>query len=138
MKICFDRGRTRTCNPQIRSLVPYPLGHTAQLGGDRESRMTQLCSEASHVATLERRPASRYNVGSVRNQKSKLRLAQLELDRKFNSKNFWFSSIWYPIYGKIFLEKVAIIARLFPRAKGDIPGAIAVSVSVSPPGPCFP
>ena len=28
----FDRGRTRTCNPQIRSLVPYPLGHTAPLG----------------------------------------------------------------------------------------------------------
>ena len=26
-----DRGRTRTCNPQIRSLVPYPLGHTASL-----------------------------------------------------------------------------------------------------------
>ena len=25
---CFDRDRTRTCNPQIRSLVPYPLGHT--------------------------------------------------------------------------------------------------------------
>ena len=24
-----DRDRTRTCNPQIRSLVPYPLGHTA-------------------------------------------------------------------------------------------------------------
>ena len=24
----FDRDRTRTCNPQIRSLVPYPLGHT--------------------------------------------------------------------------------------------------------------
>ena len=23
----FDRDRTRTCNPQIRSLVPYPLGH---------------------------------------------------------------------------------------------------------------
>ena len=22
----FDRDRTRTCNPQIRSLVPYPLG----------------------------------------------------------------------------------------------------------------
>ena len=27
-----DCGRTRTCNPQIRSLVPYPLGHTAPLG----------------------------------------------------------------------------------------------------------
>ena len=25
----IDRDRTRTCNPQIRSLVPYPLGHTA-------------------------------------------------------------------------------------------------------------
>ena len=24
----FERDRTRTCNPQIRSLVPYPLGHT--------------------------------------------------------------------------------------------------------------
>ena len=23
-----ERDRTRTCNPQIRSLVPYPLGHT--------------------------------------------------------------------------------------------------------------
>ena len=28
----IDRGRTRTCNPQIRSLVPYPLGHTALVG----------------------------------------------------------------------------------------------------------
>ena len=28
----IDRDRTRTCNPQIRSLVPYPLGHTATLG----------------------------------------------------------------------------------------------------------
>ena len=26
-----DRDRTRTCNPQIRSLVPYPLGHTTSL-----------------------------------------------------------------------------------------------------------
>ena len=24
----IDRDRTRTCNPQFRSLVPYPLGHT--------------------------------------------------------------------------------------------------------------
>ena len=23
----FENDRTRTCNPQIRSLVPYPLGH---------------------------------------------------------------------------------------------------------------
>ena len=26
----IDRDRTRTCNPQIRSLVPYPLGHTTR------------------------------------------------------------------------------------------------------------
>ena len=28
-KKVFDRGRTRTCNPQRRKLMPYPLGHTA-------------------------------------------------------------------------------------------------------------
>ena len=28
----IDRDRTRTCNPQIRSLVPYPLGHTVLRG----------------------------------------------------------------------------------------------------------
>ena len=28
-----DRDRTRTCNPQIRSLVPYPLGHTVSSVG---------------------------------------------------------------------------------------------------------
>ena len=28
-KFYIDRDRTRTCNPQIRSLMPYPLGHTA-------------------------------------------------------------------------------------------------------------
>ena len=27
-KVHIDRDRTRTGNPQIRSLVPYPLGHT--------------------------------------------------------------------------------------------------------------
>ena len=27
----FDLDRTRTCNPQIRSLMPYPLGHKAAL-----------------------------------------------------------------------------------------------------------
>ena len=27
----FDHDRTRTCNPQIRSLVPYPLGHTVSV-----------------------------------------------------------------------------------------------------------
>jgi hypothetical protein len=29
VKVKDDPGRTRTCNPQIRSLVPYPLGHRA-------------------------------------------------------------------------------------------------------------
>ena len=24
----FERDRTRTCNPQLRKLMPYPLGHT--------------------------------------------------------------------------------------------------------------
>ena len=31
MKKTIDRDRTRTCNPQIRSLVPYPLGHTTHV-----------------------------------------------------------------------------------------------------------
>ena len=38
-KILNDRDRTRTCNPQIRSLVPYPLGHTA---GDTEILLALL------------------------------------------------------------------------------------------------
>ena len=33
----IDRDRTRTCNPQIRSLVPYPLGHTTT-----DSRLVHL------------------------------------------------------------------------------------------------
>ena len=37
----FDRDRTRTCNPQIRSLVPYPLGHTTHVN------INQKCSEQS-------------------------------------------------------------------------------------------
>ena len=28
IKIFIDRDRTRTCNPQLRKLVPSPLGHT--------------------------------------------------------------------------------------------------------------
>jgi hypothetical protein len=27
--VAIDHGSTRTCNPQIRSLMPYPLGHAA-------------------------------------------------------------------------------------------------------------
>ena len=27
----IDPGRTRTCNPLIRSQMPYPLGHRAKL-----------------------------------------------------------------------------------------------------------
>ena len=30
-KVIIDHDRTRTCNPQIRSLVPYPLGHMVSL-----------------------------------------------------------------------------------------------------------
>ena len=29
----LDRDKTRTCNPQIRSLMPSPLGHTAPTSG---------------------------------------------------------------------------------------------------------
>ena len=28
----LDPGRTRTCNPLIRSQMPYPLGHRASVG----------------------------------------------------------------------------------------------------------
>ena len=38
-KILNDRDRTRTCNPQIRSLVHYPLGNTA---GDMEILLALL------------------------------------------------------------------------------------------------
>ena len=31
--LCHERDRTRTCNPLIRSQVPYPLGHTPLLLG---------------------------------------------------------------------------------------------------------
>ena len=31
MKSEFTHGGTRTRNPQIRSLVPYPLGHAGKL-----------------------------------------------------------------------------------------------------------
>ena len=36
----YDRDRTRTCNPQIRSLMPYPLGHTATF--DDEDTVAQI------------------------------------------------------------------------------------------------
>ena len=37
-----DRDRTLTCNPQIRSLMPYPLGHTAtDIKSNVDARMTQ-------------------------------------------------------------------------------------------------
>ena len=35
----FDHDRTRTCNPQIRSLVPYPLGHMVR--GDSKHNQTK-------------------------------------------------------------------------------------------------
>ena len=39
----FDRDRTRTCNPQIRSLVPYPLGHTTSDSEIREPDSRVFC-----------------------------------------------------------------------------------------------
>ena len=36
----YDRDRTRTCNPQIRSLVPYPLGHTVGLSTSNEFKIS--------------------------------------------------------------------------------------------------
>ena len=48
MKTCnkfkrIDRDRTRTCNPQIRSLVPYPLGHTVSAIGEKQNKGINQC-----------------------------------------------------------------------------------------------
>ena len=57
-----DRGRTRTCNPQIRSLVPYPLGHTAPVGWVRQlaniafQNSKQCCNETPFDSKEWRRP----------------------------------------------------------------------------------
>ena len=40
-KSSVDRDRTRTCNPQIRSLMPYPLGHTAAVGKIAKCRIQE-------------------------------------------------------------------------------------------------
>ena len=37
----LDPGRTRTCNPLIRSQMPYPLGHRASLGL-RDNKMQDM------------------------------------------------------------------------------------------------
>ena len=47
----IDRGRTRTCNPQIRSLVPYPLGHTPFACG-REVHLTSINASLQHMLKL--------------------------------------------------------------------------------------
>ena len=50
-----DPGRTRTCNPLIRSQMPYPLGHRAGLG---EHRKCQLVVKLTlHVERRASRPA---------------------------------------------------------------------------------
>ena len=51
MQICqkkneLDRDRTRTCNPQIRSLMPYPLGHTAAVYPASNNLETQRAAPA--------------------------------------------------------------------------------------------
>ena len=48
-KSSVDRDRTRTCNPQIRSLMPYPLGHTAQV----EICRTELFNVPILLTTME-------------------------------------------------------------------------------------
>ena len=39
-KVFIAPDRTRTCNPQIRSLVPYPLGHRSSLVKEKGLQMT--------------------------------------------------------------------------------------------------
>ena len=46
----FARNRTRTCNPQIRSLVPSPLGHTSSYVGWNQCRL-RISISTRHVAT---------------------------------------------------------------------------------------
>ena len=46
----IDRDRTRTFNPQIRSLVPYPLGHTVL---DVEYPTSAILCFASFQAALQ-------------------------------------------------------------------------------------
>ena len=38
----FERDRTRTCNPQIRSLGPYPLGHTPYIEEENYNKLKNL------------------------------------------------------------------------------------------------
>lgn len=40
-----DRDRTRTCNPRIRSPMPYPLGHTT---GNRSEFLQPAAAELSN------------------------------------------------------------------------------------------
>ena len=55
MRKYFDRDRTRTCNPQIRSLVPYPLGHTVlhELSVNFNSNITLLRSLRCNLCISE-------------------------------------------------------------------------------------
>ena len=47
-KSSVDRDRTRTCNPQIRSLMPYPLGHTAAVGKIAKCRIQERRAVVLH------------------------------------------------------------------------------------------
>ena len=53
----FARDRTRTCNPQIRSLVPYPLGHTSWPCRCWSHLRLRQCFQSTHVATGSRFPS---------------------------------------------------------------------------------
>ena len=45
MQKYFDPGRTRTCNPLIRSQMPYPLGHRTML------LIVVVCCKVDKVST---------------------------------------------------------------------------------------
>ena len=49
-----DLGRTRTCNPLIRSQMPYPLGHKAGLRCCHTNELGVSC-QAIFVAIIEER-----------------------------------------------------------------------------------
>ena len=59
-----DRGRTRTCNPQIRSLVPYPLGHTASVleVKDQRGSVFLTCSNVQNTFQERVNPAFKDNI----------------------------------------------------------------------------
>ena len=57
-----DHGRTRTCNPLIRSQMPYPLGHRASLSENRKCQLVMkltACREEGWPPSWARRGMGR-------------------------------------------------------------------------------